>query len=127
MFDIRCVVLFMILSQLKKKRKLLHFHVTLFSKQLNFEPFQASRHWLHDWKKKHNVVSRKITKILSRKDIASLPNVKADVDEYRHEAKKLISKYQYNEVFNTDQSGFNIELLSGRTETFSGEKHVMHR
>lgn len=69
-------------------------------------------------------MSRKVTKTLSRKQIASLPNVQAEVQKYRDEVKNLAKDFQPMQIYNTDQSGFNIELLSGRTLTTKGEKIV---
>lgn len=62
---------------------------------------------------------------MSRKQIQSLPDVAEKVNKYREETRALIAKYQPNEVFNSDQSGFNIELLSGRTLTEKGDKKVV--
>lgn len=95
-----------------------------FDHKINYRTFKASSSWVYRWKKKHNVVSRKITKTLSRQQIASLPNVSEKVEEYREQVQNLVRKYKPSQVFNTDQSGFNIEFLSGRTLTKKGEKLV---
>lgn len=87
--------------------------------------FKASKSCFNNqWKKWHSVVSRKVTKTLSRKQIATLPNVKAQVEKYRDEVRELTKEFQPHQIYNTDQSGFNIELLSGRTLTTKGEKLV---
>lgn len=92
--------------------------------QVAAENFKASKSWVHKWKKRNNVVSRKVTKTLSRKQIASLPNVQEDIQQYRNQVRILSEDFQPGQIYNTDQSGFNIELLSGRTLTTKGEKMV---
>lgn len=91
---------------------------------MNFPTFKASSWWIHTWKIKHKIVSRKVIKILSRKDISDLPNVSTKVDDYRTSIKNEISKFHPADVWNTDQSGFNIELLFGRTLEHKGSKQV---
>lgn len=92
---------------------------------VGYKSFKASKYWLHKWKKKNNIVSRKITKVMSRKQIQSLPDVAEKVNKYREEKRALIAKYQPNGVLNSDQSGFNFELLSGRTLTEKDDKKVV--
>lgn len=95
-----------------------------FKFKLKYGAFKASLYWVHNWKKRNRVVSPKITKTLSRKQIASLPDISKKIEEYRDEVKRLSLKYQPSQIFNTDQSGFNIELLSGRTLETQGQKFV---
>lgn len=88
--------------------------------------FKASLAWLYRFKKKNKIVSRKITKVLSRSQIASLPNVNERVREFRSSfnGDMLEDGYTPDEIYNTDQSGFNIELLSGRTLEVQGSKLI---
>lgn len=71
-------------------------------------------------------MSRKITKVLSRAQIASLPNLNETVRKFRSEIQGQILEdgYSPEEVLNTDQSGFNIELLSNRTHEIQGSKQI---
>lgn len=62
---------------------------------------------------------------MSQKQILSLPDVSATVNAFRIETKNKISKYAAHEVFNSDQSGFNIEQLSGRTLAERGSADVI--
>lgn len=62
---------------------------------------------------------------MSQKQIRSLPDVSATVKTFRTETKNKISKYAPHEIFNSDQSGFNIELLSGRTLAEKGSADVV--
>lgn len=96
-----------------------------FSKQIGYSWFLASPRWVTRWKKANKIVSRKITKVTSKKQIRSLPNVSATVSAFRTEARNKISKYRPQDVFNSDQSGFNIELLSGRTLAVRGSADVV--
>lgn len=91
---------------------------------MGLESFKASDTWLYNFKQRNRIVTRKITKLLSRRDVANLPNVSTNINQYRLETRDLIGNYAPNQIFNTDQSGFNVELLSGRTLTNKGEKSV---
>lgn len=61
---------------------------------------------------------------MSQKQIRSLPDVSAVVNKFRTETKAKISRYAPKDVFNSDQSGFNIELLSGRGLAQKGSADV---
>lgn len=92
---------------------------------MNLRASKASSYWLLQFKRKNRIVSRKITKVLSRRDIAQLHTVSIKIDDYRNTTKQLITKYNPENVFNTDQSGFNIENLSGRTLDVCGTKQIL--
>lgn len=50
--------------------------------------------------------------------------VSKSIIAFRTQTTDLINGYPLSQVFNTDQSGFNIEFLSGRTLTNKGEQIV---
>lgn len=62
---------------------------------------------------------------MSRTQIHSLRDEKSKVSNFRTETKAKISRYALKDVFNSDQSGFNIELLSGRSLTYRGSADVI--
>lgn len=69
-------------------------------------------------------MSRKITKLRTSKQTADLPNIVASarnfVENFRNKYKNFDPYY----IRNTDQSGFNLELYSGRTLETVGTRTV---
>lgn len=88
--------------------------------QLNF---RASHHWLLNFKRRHNIVSRKITRQISRKNQAEEPAVRTSATEFINKIKPIFAKNPAR-IFNSDQTGFKIELYSERTLEIRGTRHV---
>lgn len=87
-------------------------------------PFVASSKWIYNFKKAHRIVSRKITKFVSRKTIEDSANLKKSADEFVASVKPFIAEYGPENVYNSDQSGFQLEIHSGRTLTYAGTEKV---
>ena len=91
--------------------------------QLQVEGFTASSGWIHNFKKTYRITSRRITKFVTY-------NQAKDVEAIENEGVELILDFNDNvklhfdpqEVFNTDQSGFNYIAHSNRTLSHRGEK-----
>jgi len=86
--------------------------------------FKASENWLQKFKKAHRITSRKINKFITRKTLASESDLQAKADEFINEIKSYISKLGVQNLYNSDQSGFQLEMHSGRTLAVEGEKQV---
>ncbi|KAE8738879.1 hypothetical protein FOCC_FOCC015626 [Frankliniella occidentalis] len=79
----------------------------------NCAQFKASLSWLRNFKKRHNIVSRKITKFVSRSDVQRF-NWKTLPSSRNLASRTLL----------IDQSGCNYETHSGRTVEIAGERKV---
>jgi hypothetical protein len=103
----------------KKKRSL-----TALSKayELGDTSFAASDHWTKLFKKRHDIVSRKITKLTTKRDANSEDTISETVDDFLNYSNSIISNYSPNRVFNIDQSGLQSEIHSNRTLSYQGEK-----
>lgn len=88
--------------------------------QLNF---RASHHWLLSFKRRHNIVSRKITRQISRKNQAKEPVITASATEFIDKIKPIFSKNPAR-ISNSDQASFRIELYPGRTLEERGTRQV---
>lgn len=66
---------------------------------------------------KSNIISKKITKVLSAKELANVTNgvKKITIDNFMAEVKILTDEYHHSRVWNTDQVGFNYEFVAKRT------------
>jgi hypothetical protein len=86
--------------------------------------FRASESWLLKFKKAHRIVSRKINKFITKKTIESASDLQTKANEFVADIKSLIPKVGLENLYNSDQSGFQLEIHSGRTLAEEGEKQV---
>lgn len=93
---------------------------------MGFNEFKASKSWLDKWKRRHRIVSRKITKIVSLRESTTQhrQQVENQIEEFRANFNDAVVGHDPKEIYNTDQSGFNLELLSGRTLEIRGTQKV---
>lgn len=91
----------------------------------NLDPvFQASPSWILRFKKSHRIVSRKITKFITRKALEDSHNIQREAENFVEAVKPLIERFGSENVYNTDQSGFQLEIHSGRSLSDQGVKKV---
>ena len=79
------------------------------------DTFRASKNWLANFKMKFNIVSRKITKFVTKKYTSDELETLTAATTFVEEIAEIINKSTAECVFNTDQSGFNLEFHAGRT------------
>lgn len=92
--------------------------------ELNMHWFKASSNWILEFKRRHNIVSRKITKYVTRVSIDDEPSLQQQCQHFIDEVKSELSIKKESNVYNSDQSGFNLEMHTGRTLTERGSKKV---
>lgn len=76
----------------------------------NFD-FKASNSWVENFKRKHRIRQRKITKYVSEKESATIEEILASVENFRIQARDLISNFNPNFVINTDQTGISKNFI----------------
>lgn len=71
-------------------------------------------------------MSRKVTKVLAKKDAtpAAQQQVEQTIIQFRNDFREATNGIDLAKIFNTDQSGFSPEHLSGRTLEIRGTKKV---
>ena len=79
--------------------------------QVNLLGFKASHEWVRRFKLAHQIVSRKVTKFITKKALMS----KVDSNRFIENVKYYIDRYGIENVYNSDQSGFQLELHADRT------------
>ena len=62
------------------------------------------------------------SQIVTKRSTEDQVTIRASVDQFVANVCKHWSKYELNEVVNTDQSGIELELHSTRTLSYKGEK-----
>lgn len=86
--------------------------------------FKATSSWLDKFKKRNRISSRKITQLVSKREVKSGHEILEAAKKFQAEIIKLSQNYDKDQIFNTDQCGFQYELTSARTLTNKNEKIV---
>jgi len=92
--------------------------------QIDLSSFKASATWILNFKRKYRIVSRKITKFVSRSAQRDKEQLQIACQEFIATVKSNINLFELDNIYNADESGFNLELHSGRTLTTQGVKTV---
>ncbi|KAF4525954.1 hypothetical protein B566_EDAN000745 [Ephemera danica] len=93
------------------------------NKDVKLEGFKASNTWLLSFKKKNRIVSRKITKFVTKSKVKESVETEAAAKSFVQSIAPVIQAHP-EKAANADQSGFAIELHSGRTLAHQGLKHI---
>jgi len=91
---------------------------------LNVPGFKASMRWIQKFKVIHNIVSRKITKFVTKKSILANVELEEKCNSFIENVKYQITQYGAENIYNSDQSGFQLELHAGRTLAYKGTKRI---
>ncbi len=83
--------------------------------------FQASHTYISNLKRSLHITSRKITKHITHRELNQQP-LEESITNFISIAKEKLVNYNLDFVFNTDQSGYNYEMVSTRTLSDEGEK-----
>lgn len=86
--------------------------------------FKASKHWLTRFKHAHRIVSRKINKFVTRKTLESTTEIEKKSDQFVNDVRQCALSVGWANVYNSDQSGFQLEMYSGRTLATEGEQQI---
>ncbi|XP_071641522.1 uncharacterized protein [Temnothorax longispinosus] len=82
----------------------------------NLNPiFKASPSWIARFKKSHRIVSRKVTKFVTRKTLEDFVDLQKTANDFLETVKPLIEQFGSENIYNSDQSGFQLEIYSGRS------------
>jgi len=86
--------------------------------------FKASKTWVKRFKIEHDIVSQEITKFVTRKSLLSKQDLENKCDTFIENVKYYIHQYGQENIYNSNQSGFQLELHSGRILAHKGIKKV---
>lgn len=79
------------------------------NRELDLPDFKASKTWIKAFKKANRLVSRKITKFVTKEAIVSESETAKSAKEFVELASQDIVYHRTDVVFNTDQSGISDE------------------
>ncbi len=89
---------------------------------MNFDNFTASPYFILNFKKKYRIVSRKVTKIVTKKQKENEGIITRAAKDFINDSKSHFTNYDLDNVWNTDQSGFCYEYYSQHTLDYCGIK-----
>jgi len=94
------------------------------ARDIGLSDFHASGSWLKNFKDAHSIVSRKINKVVTAKQLRDDDALIKSADDFVAEIREEMATIGPENVLNSDQSGFNLEMRSGRTQTYRGKKRA---
>ena len=92
------------------------------AREIDDNTFKASNNWVLRFKRRHALCSRKITKLVTQREVIDADIINNSANNFVSKIKKIIPYYQQRNVLNTDQTGLQIEMVGNRTLSFKGEK-----
>lgn len=94
--------------------------------ELGLHHFKACSKFILTFKNENKITSRKVTHIVTKRDLFPDISLQPLIDDFRCNLKKMIEqrKCKLSNILNTDQSGFNYEIVSNRTLDMTGNKNV---
>lgn len=97
------------------------------AKKINFEKFKASQSFVDSFKQKFKIVSRKVTKFVTRTNIVEASVTQERGTQFVHKIKLLKEVDPRIVLVNLDQSGLQLEMTYGRTLAIEGEVKIHGR
>ncbi len=89
------------------------------ARELEDTTFNASDNWILIFKRRHSLCSRKITKLITQREIEDSDVINNSANNFAAKIKKLLPDYQQSNVINTDQSGLELEMVGNRILSFN--------
>jgi hypothetical protein len=93
-----------------------------YAKEQSLSHFSASEHWVRSFKHRHNLVSRKITKFVTKHAVENEAEIAKSAEQFVAQVKAQAKSVSSRQILNTDQVGLEKELHSTRTISYRGEK-----
>uniref|UniRef100_A0A1I8AB46 HTH CENPB-type domain-containing protein n=1 Tax=Steinernema glaseri TaxID=37863 RepID=A0A1I8AB46_9BILA len=95
------------------------------AKEKGLNDFQASKHFIVNFKQTRKIVSRKITRFTTSRPFSDVQDKQAEENRFKIRITTGLSNHpNLDKVFNSDQTGFTYEMFKGRTLERIGTHHV---
>jgi len=95
------------------------------AREIHDNKFVASDFWLYNFKQRHGICSRKITKLVTKSEVKDGEAIARSANDFVMKVQRMLPNYKAEYVLNTDQSGLALEMFSNRTLSFRGEHLTM--
>lgn len=86
--------------------------------------FHASTKWLHSFKTREGIVSRKVTKTIARRNVDPT-TLQWRIDKFMDTYAEQRSKFYRRHIWNMDQVGFTYEIDTQRTLDWKGNRDTI--
>lgn len=91
----------------------------------NITDLLASDSWLKRFKRRHGIVSRKVTIYKSRADLANQATVAELIGNFTEQYRRESAQFDRSSIWNYDQTGLNYEPANFRALSFKGERDTI--
>ena len=91
------------------------------AREINDTTFAATDFLRHQFKRRYHICGRRITKLVTKRQVDNEEDIRQLTDQFVMQVQIILSKYNLDNVFNTDQSGLQLKLFSNRTLSFEAE------
>lgn len=82
--------------------------------RVDLSEFKTSKWWIWKFKNVHRIVSRKITTFRTRFMLEDIGNLQDITELFVSNVRSNIPAIGVEEIYNADESSFNLEIHSGR-------------
>lgn len=76
------------------------------AQDLNIVGFTASHHWILNFKRRHHISSRKVTKLVTKNHLEDRDKILKSAENFVQTVRNTISDYAEDHILNSDQSSF---------------------
>ena len=78
--------------------------------ELNIDGFTASHHWVSNFKCRHHISSRKVTKLVTKNHLEDRDKILQSAQNFVRTVVRIIPQFAEDHVLNSDQSSFKYVL-----------------
>lgn len=86
--------------------------------------FNACSSWVDNFKRRHRIKQRKITKYVSEKDCVTMEQTLEVAEKFQTQIRAVVQLFQEDFILNTDQTGCQYSSTYNRTYEHKGTKTV---
>lgn len=80
------------------------------ARNLNLIGFMASSHWVLNFKRRHHISSRKVTKLVTKNHLEDRNEILKSAERFVKTVKNTIPDYAEDHILNSDQSSFKYVI-----------------
>lgn len=95
-----------------------------YAQSIDLTDFKASKKWLYLFKKRNNIVGRKVTYYLGKAEQRNEGAIAESIVNFRQNYTRDSKPFNSSFIWNFDQVGFNYEPSNLRTLSMKGERDV---
>lgn len=95
-----------------------------YAESVGLSDFVGGGHWVNNLKKHNKISGRMVTGVVTKKKRQDAGKLREAIEEFHAKLKPILEKKPRDQVYNTDQSGLNMEMVDKRSLYWQGAKRV---